>query len=1132
MAKKITTVVQILGELDPSLKNAFQSVQRSAKETNKNLRATNRALKLDPTNFSLITQKQQYLQQATVATKKKLDDERQALASLKASNAPIEQQRKLEREIAETTAAYQRLRREAINYYSDTGNRFHQLAGWQKQTGDKLTQMGRSAMKISGPALAVMGWSGKVSADFGAKMSKVKAITGETGKGFQELRQYAIQMGNDTIFSASQVADAMSDMGMMGWKRKDIKSGGKGVLNLAAASGMSPADTAKIVSSGLTSFKMPVKQATTLANQLAAAATNSGTDIREMGEALKYVGPIAGASNYTSKQTIEALGQMANAGIKGSQAGTSLKAIMTGLNKDVTFYNSKLGEVTVRTTNANGTMRNFSDVIADLKAKTEGMTQSEKLQLATHIAGQRGYASLLQLMNEDSENLKKNKQLRDALNNADKGKGAATQMAETMQQNIPAQLTLLKSKAQTAAIQMFDAMTPSIMKLLEFANTAFDKFNENFKKMPDGLKNFAGKAMTGLALFGPALLALGKIHSLLAPISDTIGNLLGKGKLLKDIFTGGSIFGGLGEVTKSLAGEGMLGKVASFWEKHSANKGGLFAKMFGAGKESGGFAGLSRMFSGLEKTAKSGGMFSKITGMFSKLGNLTKEGGALGKLTSVLGGGAGGLLSAIPGKYKLIAGGIAAMGVAAIVAAPKIKKMWDAHKDKSNAKKAVKDAANAYATAKVKYEAGTGSKEAMDAASKSYTQLQNAYTKKYGKPVKVKAKATVSTEEEIKTAKKKAKVDVDVSDANSKIKRAASTGESQKAKITITADTSGVYNQIKILNNDLQTLKSNAKKVKVTVDTADSSKKIKTLKGYLKDLKDKKIKVSTSGGSQIKKIKDNVSKIKNKNVKVKASVSGEKKVQNLQTTLKKTKSKTVSVKVKVTGSKGAAKELQQAMNIKPKRITIPRPNTSTALNAVRRMRSNIRSVLASISHIHWRISKPAIPHFSMSGTFNPQTGAVPHINVSWHASAMQLGKILKSPTIFGMGRNGQLLGAGEAGDEAVVGTSSLYRMVQRAAQSAIQPVDSAPQWLKTSMELERNPVYLDSPNAQVLPETTPNIEMGGITFAPNITMAPSETQPEDVIRAMKRYMPQFMDQVQSELRRREDGRLVSENAGL
>lgn len=1191
MAKKITTVVQIMGELDPSLKSAFQTVQKQATEANKNLRATNRALKLDPSNFSLITQKQQYLKKAAIETGKKLQDEQKALTELRGrpwTQENIEQQRKLQREIAETTAAYKRLMREAINYSSDFGNRFHQLAGWQKQSGEKLTQLGRSAMSISAPAMAAIGWMGKTTATFDAKMSKVKAITGEGGKAFQQMRDWAVKMGNDTIFSATQVAEAMSDMGMMGWKFKDMQAGGKGVLNLAAASGMSPVDTAKIVSAGLTSFKMPVKEATTLANQLAAAATNSGTDIREMGEALKYVGPIAGASNYTSKQTIEALGQMANAGIKGSQAGTSLKAIMTGLNKDVTFYNSKLGEVTVKTTNANGTMRNFSDVIADLKEKTEGMTQSEKLQLANRIAGQRGYASLLQLMNKDTDNLAKNKQLLDALNKANVGKGAAAKMAETMQQNIPAQLTLLKSKLQTGAIQIFSALTPSIMKLLEHVNSVLDKFNNRFKKMPKGLQEMVAKGLLMTAALGPALLTLGKIQSTLSPISDHIGNMFGKLKFLKDLVTGGST---LANAFKNFGGlTGPLGLIGTALSKIAPALPAVATSLPAVAAGAVAVGTTAALGVAVYKDAKQWGADKKtVQDQYDKLQKLKSQKASSDKIKE-----AETNLTKAQTDYARKYGSAykvdttkkqSGKGKGKDDAPTKNRKnssWWERQKQASKYNQAYQDIySKSLSEPKVQgsvakelaRESGKSKAAQQKAYDDAFKKTQNAYKPKVDKAA-TNAKKANSEADPIdrfynwierkgdswieKAGKKIRESDKKLRGEQPKKANAQqSKAKPQKAKPAIAAaqpkqeraqqpkakaqqpkKTNWFSSMSQTYSQGWQMMKTNAANSWGGIE--------KTLSEKWGNLKTRASTTFSGIGQSMSNAWQGMSGLASSAFgSINEAVSGRMSGMREAVTGKLGGIRELfSSKLASAGGavQGAMATVHQAFASAMSRI---HKFVSGKLQQIRNLFAHpITATVEIIQNIREKISggssgggksgkggkggkaKGGKAKKHAKGGFTQGlsiAGEDPRYPVE---AVISFNPAYRSQNLNYWQRAGRMLGA-----DTMAGSSRYYGTAQKAAMS-VRPTEDFPEWLKTSMALEKNPVYLNSPNTQTVPETSPTIEMGGINFAPNITMAPSETQPDDVIRALRRFMPQFMDQVQSELQRREDGRLVSENAGL
>ena len=174
-------------------------------------------------------------------------------------------------------------------------------------------------------------------------------------------------MGEKTKFSASEAAEAMNYMAMAGWKTEDMLGGIEGIMNLAAASGEDLATTSDIVTDALTAFGLTAQDSGHFADILAAASSNANTNVSMMGETFKYAAPVAGALGFSAEDTAEAIGLMANAGIKSSQAGTSLRTIMTNLTGPITLVGEKLGEVTVETANSDGSMRSLRDILADLR---------------------------------------------------------------------------------------------------------------------------------------------------------------------------------------------------------------------------------------------------------------------------------------------------------------------------------------------------------------------------------------------------------------------------------------------------------------------------------------------------------------------------------------------------------------------------------------------------------------------------------------------------------------------------------------------------------------------------------------------------------------------------------------------
>ena len=286
----------------------------------------------------------------------------------------------------------------------------------------------------------------KTAADFDTAMSKVAAVSGATGKDLDALRDKAREMGSKTKFSASEAAEAMNYMAMAGWKTEDMLSGIEGVMNLAAASGEDLATTSDIVTDALTAFGLSAKDSGHFADILAAASSNANTNVSMMGETFKYCAPIAGALGFSAEDTAEAIGLMANAGIKGSQAGTALRTIMNNLSGDVKICGSSIGEVTVATTNADGSMRDLSDILADCRTAFSGLSESEKAAAAESLVGKNAMSGFLALMNAGEADINK---LSSAIDNCD---GCAAGMAETMNDNLAGQLTILKSQLQELAI--------------------------------------------------------------------------------------------------------------------------------------------------------------------------------------------------------------------------------------------------------------------------------------------------------------------------------------------------------------------------------------------------------------------------------------------------------------------------------------------------------------------------------------------------------------------------------------------------------------------------------------------------------------------------------------------------------
>ena len=244
-----------------------------------------------------------------------------------------------------------------------------------KTFGGRLGSALGTAAKAAGVALtaaatAVVGFgasSVKSGMEFDAAMQKVRAISGANNEQFLQLRDTAQEMGATTKFSATEAANAMEYMAMAGWKTEDMLGGISGIMNLAAASGEDLATTSDIVTDALTAFGMQAGESSHFADILAAAATNSNTNVGMMGETFKYVAPVAGALGYTAEDVAVAIGLMANSGIKASQAGTSLRGLFTRLAKEPKEAAQAMKVLGVSLDDGAGNMYSFRDVMQQLR---------------------------------------------------------------------------------------------------------------------------------------------------------------------------------------------------------------------------------------------------------------------------------------------------------------------------------------------------------------------------------------------------------------------------------------------------------------------------------------------------------------------------------------------------------------------------------------------------------------------------------------------------------------------------------------------------------------------------------------------------------------------------------------------
>lgn len=433
--------------------------------------------------------------------------------------------------------------------------------------GSSLTSVGGTLTKSVTLPIAGLGATiTAVTANFESSMSKVAAIAGldTTGEEFDALSEKAKEMGAKTKFSASEAADAFTYMAMAGWKTEAMLDGIDGIMQLAAASGEDLALTSDIVTDALTAFGLQAKDSAHFSDVLAAASNNANTNVSMLGESFKYVAPVAGSLGYSVEDTSIALGLMANSGIKASQAGTALRTVLTNMAKPTDDMQYAMDALGVSLTDSEGNMNSLMDIMKQLRAgfkggqitqeeymatyqklteewksgtldtkayaqqlnqlrvQLDGTTEAEQAELAAMLAGKEGMSGLLAIVNSSDEDFQK---LSDSIYAAD---GTAAKMAETMQDNLSGQITILKSALEGLAISFGEILIPYLTKAVQWLTQVIDKFNS----MDEGTKKVIVVISTIAAAIGPVLLIVGKLASSISSIISLIGGTGGLGAII------------------------------------------------------------------------------------------------------------------------------------------------------------------------------------------------------------------------------------------------------------------------------------------------------------------------------------------------------------------------------------------------------------------------------------------------------------------------------------------------------------------------------------------------------------------------------------------------------------------------
>lgn len=413
------------------------------------------------------------------------------------------------------------------------GKEVKQAAGETEELGDK----GTSAIDALAQAIVAAGIADNVKkvtaalqdcvdtfASFEAQMSAVQAISGATGEEMAALTEKAKAMGASTSFTATEAGQALEYMAMAGWKTGDMLDGLEGIMNLAAASGESLASTSDIVTDALTAFGLKASDSGHFADVLAKASSSANTNVGLMGETFRYAAPVAGALGYNIEDTALAIGLMANAGIKGSQAGTALRTTLTNLAKPSNEVAAYMEELGISLLDSEGNMLSLSELMGDLRDRFADLTEAQQAEYAAGIAGKEAMSGLLSIVNAGEEDYQK---LAEAISEAN---GAAYEMSRIRLDNYAGQITLLNSAMDGFKISVGQALAPALGNLAQLGTNAFSWATEFVEEHPELVQAIGGVAAalalltTGLGTYAAAQAAVAALQGALgAAITASLG---------------------------------------------------------------------------------------------------------------------------------------------------------------------------------------------------------------------------------------------------------------------------------------------------------------------------------------------------------------------------------------------------------------------------------------------------------------------------------------------------------------------------------------------------------------------------------------------------------------------------------
>lgn len=554
MTDRIKGITVVLGGDTSPLSAAMKKVNGEISKTQSELKDINRLLKVDPGNMTLLGQKSSLLGHEIDLTKNKLQAlqraEKQVQLQFKEGKISQEEYRGLQREIVATQQKLKGLELEAAK-----SNKV--IAGVSTATekfGKNTEKIGNAIMPVSAATAAIGAASVKASMTFEDAMSQVAGALNKPQSQIEDLNKLAIKMGADTQYSATEAAQAMVELAKGGLTEANIKGGAlKSTMDLAAASGMSLSDASNTIVQSMGAFGLSAQNSAQAANALAGSAAASSTDVAPLTQGLAQCSAQANLVGWNIQDTTAILGEFADAGINGSDAGTSLKTMLQRIAAPTSAAQKLMNSYGISVRNSNGTMKSASEIAQILKDKLGKLSPAARDATLQAIFGSDATRAASIMMRNGASGLEK-------YTKATYDQTSASRLANSQMGNTHRAIQELKGSVDTAGIEIGNVLAPGIHN----AAVAIKDLVNKFTALPDGTK----KAIVGI---GGVVVAAGPVLTIIGKVSQGISAFTGGplAKLLKKNIALADSLKATGKAFKGVTGKDLTPQLDS---KRSAKK--------------------------------------------------------------------------------------------------------------------------------------------------------------------------------------------------------------------------------------------------------------------------------------------------------------------------------------------------------------------------------------------------------------------------------------------------------------------------------------------------------------------------------------------------------------------------------